>query len=147
MTVARLAWRHWLAVRIGVWLCALPVRLRTRSLHALLAEIEGARGRLAGVDVRDAVRIARRVSGFPVFRLPGFPRPCLRESLALFYVLAGDGQEPRFHIGVRQDGRTLSAHSWITWRGEALAPHEAKAFRTLYTYPDTGERGAHPVAG
>jgi transglutaminase superfamily protein len=128
----------WLAARVGAWLCSLPIVLRDHSLSSLLESLPRAAKLLKTGRTLEPVRTAEivaRVCGLPCFRLPIFPRACLRRALALYYVLAKDGFPIEIHIGVRKDGRDLHAHSWVALDGKALRERNPeKDFRTIYSY-------------
>jgi hypothetical protein len=81
------------------------------------------------------VRIVGAVCRLWVFRLSFFPRPCLRESLALFHVLRRMGRPAHFHLGVRKYGEALRAHSWITCESLSVGTDGRSRYRTLYSYP------------
>ena len=130
--------RLWLAARVGVWLCALPLRLRRRGVTALLTGLTPTRlrGDVGSVEVEQAVPTVLRVCALRVSSTRFFPRTCLREALTLYHVLRDMGYPAEFHIGVRKDGHALAAHSWVTLRGAPIVPHSADPrFRTLYSYP------------
>lgn len=132
----------WIATRVGIWLCLLPVRLRTRSFPELLAgqaHLAVRRWTWPRFETAHTIKVVQRVSGLSFFRASIFPRTCLRESLALYHVLRSLGYPVRIHIGVRKDGSRLAAHSWVTLEGESVgAPRCDAQFRTLYSYPATG---------
>jgi hypothetical protein len=72
----------------------------------------------------------------PIFRLPLFPRPCLRQSLALYYVLSRSGYTVTIHFGVRKEEHVLQGHSWVTVQEIPVAEHTpVGAFHVVYTYP------------
>jgi hypothetical protein len=93
---------------------------------------------MPSAEMDETIRVIRRVCRLPLFQLPGFPRPCLRESLALFRVLTRLGYPARFHIGVRKVGEQLWGHSWITCHGRPLCRADQDClFWTLYSYPES----------
>jgi hypothetical protein len=47
---------------------------------------------------------------------------CLRQSLALWWLLRRRGIAAELRIGVRKDGAALLAHAWVEHEGQAL-PH------------------------
>jgi hypothetical protein len=78
--------RLWLAVRVGVWLCLLPLRWRVHTLPALLHVLASTRRRALRrnpLAMDQAVRIVRRMCRLRCVRGPWFPRACLRQALAL----------------------------------------------------------------
>jgi hypothetical protein len=129
--------RLWLGTRLALWLCGLPVRLRGRSVPALLADATpvGPDG-IAGDPPPAIVRMVLRICRLRLFTTRWFPRTCLREALAIYRVLRELGYPARFHIGIRKDGDALAAHSWVTLDGEIVVRQAGDAtFRTLYSYP------------
>lgn len=131
----------WIALRVSVWLCLLPLRLRARTLPGLLADTTYRRARKwtwPSFEKAHTVSVVQRVCGLPLFRTAIFPRACLRESLALYHVLTSLGHPVRIHVGVRMDGSGFTAHSWVTLDGEPVGgPRGDALFRTLYSYPVT----------
>jgi hypothetical protein len=117
----------------------LPIRWDTSSLTAILSRI-GPKVRPAETttaDLTTSVRVIQRVSRVAVFRLPIFPRQCLREALALYHVLSHAGQPVQFCVGVRKAGGGLIAHSWVTLHGQPILPADRNnSFRVVYAYPD-----------
>ena len=130
----------WLALRTAVWLCVVPVLLRTNSVPGLLDRL-----RIAPSTPENAnrlttdciVRVAARVSGLLLFRSWPFPRTCVRESLALAFALSRAGRPFEVHFGVRKEGQTLWGHSWITINSEHNQ-RENRVFSTIYTYSFEG---------
>lgn len=129
---------YWLAARVGLFLSSLPLRVRRQRLPLFLERLAAPSGRRlvgSGLEPRRIVQIVRRVSGLGIFRLPIFPRPCLRQSLALFFFLSRMGQPVEIHFGVRKGGSDLDGHSWVVLGGRTLGEREpANDFRTIYSY-------------
>ena len=131
----------WLGVRVGLWISVLPLVLRTTSLrHVLQALTPAARPprttNLLTVDhtVWTVVRVCRA----RLFRLPLFPRSCLRQALALYYALAHD-HPVTIHFAVTKDGSRLEGHSWVTLHGCPIGDDlRAAGFKTIYRYPPSG---------
>jgi hypothetical protein len=97
------------------------------------------RKRWPSCEKAHAIRVVQHVCALRVFTGSVFPRPCLRESLALYYVLRSLGYPVRIHVGVRKDGSSLAAHSWVTLYGKPVGgPRCDVVFRTLYSYPVVG---------
>jgi hypothetical protein len=138
--------QFWLAARVGAWLSVLPIVLRTRTLPLVLERLAVAseRPRTGNpLDLNQTVQIVVRVCRLRIFRLPVFPRPCLRRSLALYYFLGRMGHPIEIHFGVRKDGRDLHGHSWVTLQGKALRERDpAEAFSTIYSYGSGSYRSA-----
>jgi hypothetical protein len=127
-----------LAVWVGVWLVALPLRLRHHSLPNLLARLTpAARGRRSRSphELDRAVRVVVKICQRRCFRLSIFPRACLRQALTLYYILSRLGHPVTIHFGVHKAGDVLHGHSWITVDGlpvmESLPPG---IFRQVYSY-------------
>ncbi|MDH3282231.1 MAG: lasso peptide biosynthesis B2 protein [Gammaproteobacteria bacterium] len=130
-----------LALRAGVWLLGLPVRLHVYTLPGLLQRLTPSQPPHKDLDEADAdidrtARIVRRVARLPVFRLSVFPRICLRQSLALYWILRKMGLSAEIHFGVRKEDKDMRAHCWVTVRGEPLLETaQLTGFRRLYSYP------------
>jgi Transglutaminase-like superfamily len=148
MDVRRLADRLWLATRVGAWLCVLPLRWRAYGLTSVLERI-GPAGRPrpeSSSEIDSTIRVVRRVAALRLFRLPIFPRTCLREALALYHVLSHAGQPVEFCVGVRKCEGDLLAHSWVSLHGTPIVPADRECgFKLLYAYPDA--RGAGTLHG
>jgi hypothetical protein len=135
--LARMRPRIAFAARMCLWVCWLSVQLRAHSARTLVQSGMLERRLPATLPpARDAVRITRRVCRLRLFRLPLFPKICLRESLALYGVLSRLQHPVQLHIGIRKDGAALSGHSWITCSDCSLAPVEDRSsFKVLYSSP------------
>jgi hypothetical protein len=135
-----------LAARVGAWLSALPIVLRTRTLPLLLEQLAASAERPRSgnpLDLNEAVQVVVRVCRMRIFRLPVFPRPCLRRALALYYFLGRMGYPIEIHFGVRKDGRDLHGHSWVTLQGKLLRERNpTEAFSTIYSYGPVSYRSA-----
>jgi hypothetical protein len=128
----------WRAVRVGVWLLGLPLRLRHHSLPGLL-------DRLAVVkrppsdspqEMDRMVRLVVWVCRLRCFRLPLFPRACLRQALALYYTLCRLGYPVTIHFGVHKAEEALHGHSWVTVQGQIVAESmPVDAFHEVYSHP------------
>jgi hypothetical protein len=130
----------WLALQTAVWLCMVPVLVRTNSLPGLLDRLTIAPSTPSNINrlTTDCiVRVATLVSGLPLFRSWPFPRTCVRESLALAFALSRTGRPFEVHFGVRKEGQTLRGHSWITINREHNQ-RENRVFSTIYTYSFAG---------
>ena len=135
----------WFAMRLGVWLCTLPLLLRGHSLPILLQRLTSSRGRRTKrgqMELEQAVRIVVRLCQLPLFRGRVFPRACLRQSLALYRVLTGMGYPVTIHFGVRKDEQILHGHSWVTLLGKPVAERTGnEVFTVVYSYPCPRDRG------
>lgn len=131
--------RYWLAARMVVWLCELPLLIRLAPLPVLLRRMTAPVIRRAVADQTlhpdDVGSVAVRVCQLPIFRTRPFPRSCLRQSLVLFRALTRMGYPARIHFGVRKDGDAVEGHSWVTLSGRPVAESGSVAsFATLYSY-------------
>jgi hypothetical protein len=130
--------RHgWLRIRVGLWLCGLPLRLRAYSLPSLLHRLTLAhRTRDCRLEMDAAVATVVRLCQARLFRFPLFPRSCLRQALALYYVLTRLGYPVVVHFGVRKEGEELHGHSWVTYQGTPVAERtRTDLFTIVYSYP------------
>jgi hypothetical protein len=138
--------QYWLAARVGLFLCSLPLSVRRQALPHLLERLASSGQRPIGVgalEPRRVAQIVRRVSRLAVFRLPVFPKPCLRQSLALFRFLSRMGHAVEIHFGVRKDGRDLGGHSWVVLGGRSIGERNpADEFRTIYSHAAASGRPA-----
>ena len=99
--------QYWLAARVGLFLCSLPLRVRRQALPILLERLASsarAIDRLPRLDPDGSRRSCGESAGSGVFGLPVFPKSCLRQSLALFRFLSRMGHPVEIHFGVRKDG-------------------------------------------
>lgn len=118
---------------------------RTRALLARLAQ--PAKRRIsedpgAATPADTAQRIARLVS-IAANHGP-YRATCLRQSLALQWLLSRRGIAAELRIGVRKDGATLLAHAWVEHEGQALnhvqGAHESyAAFAPLFPPPTVSQ--------
>jgi len=131
---------YWLALRVATWLCWVSTLLRVVPFPELLGRLEtrGAARRSPGLE--RTVSIVARVCRMRVFRLPIFPRNCLRQSLALYRFLRRMGYAVRLQVSVHKDGiDALEAHSWVSLHGRPLADSAPpECFRTLFSFPPRG---------
>ena len=143
--------QYWLAARVGLFLCSLPLRVRRQALPLMLQRLTSATGRpIAGraMEPGRVVQIVRRVCRLGVFGLPVFPKLCLRQSLALFRFLSRMGYPVEIHFGVQKDGRNLGGHSWVVLHGRTLGERSpAEEFRTIYSHAAASERSGLPGIG
>jgi len=136
----------WWAVRVSVWLCGLPRRLRRQSLPTLLQQLTPARGRTSrhgALALDHAVGVVRRVCRVWLFRGPRFPQRCLRQALALYYTLSRLGYPVTIQVGVDKAGGALQGHSWVTIGGTPVGePAPTQRFTVIYAYPAATAREA-----
>ena len=129
----------WFALRLGMWLCALPISLRVRSLPMVLEYLTPVREhqkRISFIETDRAVRIVVRLCQMRLFYLPIFPRPCLRQALALYRTLNRMGYSVEIHFGVLKDEKNFHGHSWVTLQGEPVADTaRSGVFKVVYSYP------------
>jgi hypothetical protein len=134
----------WWAVRVGLWLCGLPILLRRHPLPAFLRRLTPVRGRREcgrPLALPHATRVVVRVCRLWCFRLPIFPQACLRRALALYYVLTRLGYAVEIHFGIRRAGEALHGHSWVTVQGQPVAERaRPDVFAIVYSYPSVAAR-------
>jgi hypothetical protein len=136
--------QFWRAVRLGLWLCWLPILLRVYTLPGLLQRLTPLRGRQQSrspPEMDQAVRMVVRLCQLRLFRRPMFPRPCLRQALALYYVLIRMGYPVKIHFGVYKEGEDLHGHSWVTVQGMPVAERTlGEACKVIYSFPLASHR-------
>jgi hypothetical protein len=129
----------WCAVRVGVWLLGLPIRLQRQSLPRLLERLAVAKGPPSSGGPQEMDRMVRLViwvCHLRCFRPPLFPRACLRQALALYYTLRRLGYPVAIHFGVHKAEEALHGHSWVTVQGQIVAePRPVEVFHEVYSYP------------
>lgn len=128
----------WFALRLGVWLCFLPVFLCIRPLPLLLQRFplvqRGPKNR-SPLEMDRAVRIVVRLCQVRLFRLPIFPKACLRQALALYHVLNRMGYAVEIHFGVHKNKEDLQGHSWVTIHGTPVADTaRSEMFKPVYSH-------------
>jgi hypothetical protein len=82
-----------------------------------------------------AIGIATRICHLRPFRSRIFPKPCLRQSLALFRTLNRMGYPAAMHLGISKQGSDFRGHSWVTVDGKPVAdtaPYDT--FSPIYSY-------------
>lgn len=63
--------------------------------------------------------------------------PCLRQSLALLYMLRRRGQEGRLRIGVMREAGYLKAHAWLVQNGRSILGSQSHdQFEPLFAQQD-----------
>ena len=67
----------------------------------------------------DAARRLARLVGIAALHGP-YRATCLRQALALWWLLGRRGICAEVRIGVRKDGSELQAHAWVEYKGEPL---------------------------
>ena len=128
----------WFALRLGMWLCLLPIFLRVRSLPSVLKRFTllHEKPKRSPLEMDRAVQIVVRLCQMRLFYLPLFPRTCLRQSLALYRTLRRMGYSAEIHFGIRKDGKDLRGHSWVTLEGKPVADRTRTGlFAAVYSYP------------
>lgn len=130
-----------LAVHLGLWLLALPLRLRRQSFPVLLGHLTSTGGGLSWSDPQEMDRVVRlvvRVCHLWCFRGPRYPRACLRQALALYYTLSRLGYPVTIHFGVHKAKEVLYGHSWVTVQGQPVAEAiPPGVLHVAYSYPPT----------
>jgi hypothetical protein len=82
------------------------------------------------------VTLVRQLCHLRPFRGPCFPRACLRQALALYYVLTRMGYPVTIHFGVAKAGEALDGHSWVTIQGQPVAERlQPERWQIVYSYP------------
>jgi hypothetical protein len=129
----------WWVLRLAGWLCVLPMRLRMYPLPELLRRLmpeQGRRTRSYAIEMDQAVRLVAWVCQRRCFRTRLFPRTCLRQALALYYVLTRLGYPVAIHFGILKKGDMLIGHSWVTVAGQPVAEdRHTQIFSIVYSYP------------
>ena len=88
------------------------------------------------MEFSDVIGLVTQLCNLRPFRSRFFPKLCLRQSLALYRTLTQMGYPVEIHFGVRKEDKTLSGHSWVTLRGEAVADTaQSGIFEAVYSYP------------
>jgi hypothetical protein len=128
----------WFALCLGVWLCLLPVFLCIRPLPSLLQRFplvhRGPKNRTP-LEMDRAVRIVVRLCQLRLFRLPIFPKACLRQALALYHVLNRMGYPVEIHFGIHKNKGDLQGHSWVTIHGNPVADTaRSEMFKPVYSH-------------
>jgi hypothetical protein len=103
-------WQLWWTVRVGRWLCGLPLRWRLESLPGLLQRLTPARGqghrrRLVALD--QCVRIVRRICRLWLFCGPLLPPACLRPAVTFYAFLSRLGYRVAIHFGIYKAAEAL----------------------------------------
>jgi hypothetical protein len=128
---------YWFVLRLGVWLCLLPIFLRLRSLPMLLQRLTPVRERHKknSIELDRALHIVIGLCHMRIFYLPIFPKVCLRQSFALYHVLNRMGYPVEIHFGVQKQGEELMGHSWVTIQGKPVADTARREiFKPVYSY-------------
>jgi hypothetical protein len=150
---ARRLTQLWWAVRAAYWLCRVPILLRRRPLPVLLAHLtptQRRRHERHPLALDDAVQLVVWLCRLRLFCGPVYPRACLRQALALYYVLTRLGYAVEIHFGIRKEHDVLYGHSWVTMHGHPVAESRRTAeFIVVYSYLASfypaGCQTAHPV--
>jgi hypothetical protein len=129
----------WLAIQVMVLLFRLPVLLRLYALPTLLYRLTAPDGTaMTAPDEKrnHAVQLVLRVCQLRPFRSRLFPRPCLRQALALYSTLTSLGYSVSIHFGILRKGEDLRGHSWVTVKGMPVAERvDSSKYRIVYSYP------------
>ena len=143
-------WEQWMLLKLLVLLPAIGAALRLLDFHAtfgLIArsvpEAEARAGcgeECPGEDI--AHRIGRLVS-IAANHGP-YRATCLRQSLALWWLLRRRRIPAELRIGVRKDNAGLRAHAWVELDGRALNDPSGVC-RTYAPFPRSSAVGALPL--
>lgn len=143
--------KAWLVLHVAGWLCVLPILLKIYSLPGLLERLsrKGRENRentgktlnlalphkrKGNIEIERVVRIVVRVCSLRLFRQAIFPRPCLRQSLALYRTLNNMNYPVDFHLGVSKRTGKVLAHSWVTFAGRPVSDNaENDIFKIVYS--------------
>jgi hypothetical protein len=118
-------WERLLLLRVLVLLPAIGAALRLLGFNRTRALLEGTapaqNACLAGGPTGPAARTQpiARVVAIAARRGP-YRATCLRESLALWWLLRRRGIPAELRIGVRKEGVALLAHAWVEQGGAPL---------------------------
>lgn len=142
---------YWFAAKVMVRCCWFPILLQFRTLPELLEQLtqrKGQKGRRTCPTLDRAVEIIVRVSHLRPFRIPLFPRTCLRQSLALYDMLTYLGYAVTIHFGILKRGEQLRGHSWVTLEGKPVAENgdPVACHRVVYSYPSSQTGSAQDVS-
>ena len=119
-------WERRLLVRLVMLLPAIGAALhllgfkRTRDLLARLAPTSGGRNQGAAESTADEAQRIARLVGIAAHHGP-YRATCLRQSLALWWLLRHRGIPVELRLGVCMDGGELQAHAWVEHEGMALS--------------------------
>lgn len=119
------SWERWLLLRLLVLLPAIGAALRLLGFNrtrALLGRaVPTPKPSLAGAPPQPSDRPRRiaRLVAMAACRGP-YRATCLRQSLALWWLLRRRGIPAELRIGVRKDGDALLAHAWVEQEGAPL---------------------------
>ena len=131
--------RYWLTATSAVWLCMLPILLWKYSLPELLRRATAAGNRCKRENLQEldsTLGLLKRLCQLRLFRLPPFPRDCMRQSLVLYRALTRMGYPVVIHFGVRKEGSRFEGHSWVTVNSRLVEePDPFSAFTRVYSYP------------
>jgi hypothetical protein len=110
------AWALLVIVDVGLWLLPFP-RLRDWAAGCpRRPELDPAQETELSQHLWRLVDIAARNHLYPM--------SCLRRTLALQRLLAGQGVAAELRLGVRKDDHGLSAHAWLEVAGQPLGEPE-----------------------
>jgi hypothetical protein len=126
-----------LALDVVLWLFSLPVMLRIHTIPTLLKNLVGKEPhKKPRTELGQLVDVVTHVCNLKFFRLPIFPKQCLRQSLTLYRTLIQRGYPVQIHFGVRMDDKNLVGHSWVTLQGVVVADTaRGGIFQSIYSYP------------
>lgn len=118
-------WERLLLVRLVLLLPAIGAALhllgfkRTRDLLARLAPTPADQDRIAAAPTADEARRIAGLVGIAAHHGP-YRATCLRQSLALWWLLRRRGIPAVLRIGVHKDAGDLQAHAWVEHSGLPL---------------------------
>ncbi len=118
-------WERRLLARLVLLLPAIGAALhllgfkRTRDLLARLAPTPADQNRVAATPAADGAQRIARLVAIAAHHGP-YRATCLRQSLALWWLLRRRGTPAELRLGVCKDGGELQAHAWVEHDGMAL---------------------------
>jgi len=118
MTLASLARKAELFVRIWAWFVLVSVLLRLRPLPSLVRQLSTSR-RSARPPI-PPLRLGRAVSRS--VSLLGYQPRCLTLSLVLYRLLGEQGESPELVVGLPREPLDNKAHAWIEIGGLDVGP-------------------------
>jgi hypothetical protein len=131
-TALTLSWRDW-CILGQAWLLLLAVDLGLRLLPFARVQELVTLGRKAGQPQAAAasatIQRLRQLVGM-AGRHHLYPMSCLRQSLALQWLLGRRGIMVDLRIGVQKQTDGLAAHAWLEYHGQAIG--EAPGVVTHY---------------
>jgi hypothetical protein len=125
------AWADvWLAMRIGLWACALPLLKHLLPIRSLVSLMQ----RPAGLEHRNArledqiITFARWGARLIRWRAGG---NCLERGLIAYRYLGAAGANPTLVVGIGRNELGVIGHAWVVVDGQPM--DEYRAALDIYT--------------